>query len=141
MKYVRVALLGSLVVLTVGYGITAGILTAFRPQLEDRYLRVLDRWATSGAVMNNFQQQVVATCGKFVVADAGWFERLELSTFYRSEFDFRVNVCVKMTANKVYPQPEFSNVALVTMICENPGPEHQLFGKLCRRDGLPARKP
>ncbi len=75
-----------------------------------------------------------------VWTQAGAFERLELMTIYRDEFDFRVDVCTKMTVNRVYKQPEFENPEMVNTICADINPYHELFLRLCSRSGLQPSK-
>jgi len=70
------------------------------------------------------------------MTEAGWLERIQLSTFLRDELDFRVDVCTKMTANRVYKQPEFENPEGVKMICWDTHPYHRVFVRLCEHDGL-----
>jgi hypothetical protein len=61
-------------------------------------------------------------------------EKLSLTTTQREEFHFRVDVCTKMTANRVHPQPEFEKKELVSMICD--ASKVALFRKLCKHSGL-----
>ena len=48
----------------------------------------------------------------------------------REEWDFRVDVCTKMTVNRVHRQPEFENPKIVRMICTE---GIQIFREMCRR--------
>lgn len=114
----------------------SGSMSIFRERLFDYYTQQLDDWVSSGGDVGVVQSQVIANCGKLVISQAGVFERLQLVTFYRDEFDFRVDVCLKMTVNRLYKQPEFEKPELVHMICDDPLPYHELFRRLCRRSGL-----
>jgi hypothetical protein len=57
-------------------------------------------------------------------------------TYLRDELDFRVDVCTKMTANRVYKQPEFEKPEIVKMICWDTNRYHRVFVRLCEHDGL-----
>jgi hypothetical protein len=111
-------------------------LAVFRDGLFDLYTKRLDAWVSSGGDVKTVQSDVLETCGKLVLSQAGGFEWIQLLTFYRDEFDFRVDVCLKVTANRLYKQPEFEKPEMVTMICDDPRPYHELFKRLCRRSGL-----
>ena len=104
-------------------------------KVESNYFSTLDGWVSRGGPVNEVQGTVAETCGKLVMATAGGAEKLLLSTTQREEFHFRVDVCVKMTINRVHPQPEFKKKKIVTMICDE-SKEVPLFGKLCKRSGL-----
>lgn len=103
-------------------------------KLETKYFATLDSWVNQGGPVNEIQEQVVQTCGKLVMLTADPSEKLALSTTQREEFHFRVDVCTKMTVNRVYPQPEFEKKEIVSMICDER--EVTLFRKLCKRYGL-----
>jgi hypothetical protein len=100
--------------------------SAFRDKLFDLYMHRLDAWVSNGGNFKTIQSEVVENCG----------ELIQLSTFYRDEFDFRVDVCAKMTVNRVYKQPEFEKPEIVDTICDDKNPYHELFRRLCRRSGL-----
>ena len=87
--------------------------------LEDKYFRTLNSWVERRGPIEEVQGTVVATCGKLVMLNAGPAERARLSTTDREEFHFRVDVCTKMTVNRVHPQPEFEKRDLVFRICNN----------------------
>jgi hypothetical protein len=99
--------------------------------LEDKYFQTLDSWVERRGPIEDIQSTVAATCGKLVMLDATPSERVRLSTTDREEFHFRVDVCTKMTVNRVHPQPEFENRELVSQICKNAA-----FRTLCGRSGL-----
>jgi hypothetical protein len=61
-------------------------------------------------------------------------EKVALSTTQREEFHFRVDVCTKMTVNRVHPQPEFKKKEIVKMLCDES--KVILFKKLCSGSGL-----
>ena len=112
------------------------LLAVLRDSLFTLNMDKLDDWVRSGGETSTIQSQVVEPCTMLVLGQAGAFERLQLMTLYRDELDFRTDVCVKMTANRLYKQPEFEKPETVTMICDDPDPYHELFGRLCRRSGL-----
>jgi len=123
------AVLACVIVISLG-------MAAARERLFDLYMQRLDAWISAGGDIKTVQAEVVETCGKLILTQARWFERMQLMTFYRDELDFRVDVCTKLAANRLYPQPEFQKPELVTMICDDPNPYHELFRRLCRRSGL-----
>jgi hypothetical protein len=130
-------------ILSIGAGFIFVILALFsivmaiiRDGLFDIGMEHLDSWVANGANLKTLQSQVVEPCGNIIITQAGWFERLELMTIYRSEFDIRVAVCTKMTVNRRYPQPEFKNAKLEYLICDDPNPYHEVLRHLCQRSGL-----
>jgi hypothetical protein len=108
--------------------------TAQESTLELRYYQTLDNWVHRGAPLDQVQDTVVATCGKLVFLTASSSEQRGFVSTDQEEFHFRVDVCMKMTVNRVHPQPEFEDREMVSMICDESGIE--LFSKLCVRSGL-----
>jgi len=84
--------------------------------------------------MNEVQDTVVQTCGKLVMLTVSNSEKVALSTTQREEFHYRVDVCTKMTINRVHPQPEFEKKEIIRVICDEI--KVNLFKKLCKRYGL-----
>jgi hypothetical protein len=103
-------------------------------KLEATYFATLDGWVNRGGPVNEMQDTVVQTCGKLVMLTATASEKLALTTTQRDEFHFRVDVCTKMTANRVHPQPEFEKKEIVSMVCDES--KLSLFRKLCRHSKL-----
>jgi hypothetical protein len=103
-------------------------------QLEEKYFQTLDGWVKKGGPVNEVQDTVVKTCGKLVMLTASNSEKTSLSTTQRDQFHNRVDVCTKMTINRVYPQPEFEKKEIVRMICDES--KESLFKKLCQRYGF-----
>jgi len=103
-------------------------------QLEEKYFQTLDGWVKKGGPIKELQDTVVKTCGKLVMLTASTPEKVALSTTKRADFHHRVDVCTKMTVNRVHPQPEFEKKEIVRMICDES--EEDLFKKLCRRYGF-----
>jgi hypothetical protein len=103
-------------------------------QLEEKYFHTLDGWVKRGGSMNEVQDTVVQTCGKLVMLTVSNSEKVALSTTQREEFHYRVDVCTKMTINRVHPQPEFEKKEIIRMICDEI--KVNLFKKLCKRYGL-----
>src|SRR6201987_758801 len=103
-----------LFILVIGYGL---LLSAFRDRLFTLYTQQLNAWVAGGGDIQVLQSQVVETCGKRVITQAGLAEQLTLISFYSDEFDYRVDVCTKMTVNRVHTQPAFATPELVDMIC------------------------
>ncbi len=103
-------------------------------QLEEKYFQTLDGWVKRGGPVNELQDTVVKTCGKLVMLTASNSEKVSLSTTQRGEFHHRVDVCTKMTVNRVHPQPEFEKKEIIRMICDES--KENLFKKLCKRYGF-----
>jgi hypothetical protein len=109
-------------------------LSMFRGSFFDFYVSKLDLWVRSGGSIATLQSNVVETCGKLIITQAGVLQNLKFWTYARSDFDFDVDVCVKMTVNRVHPQPEFEKPEIVRAIC---GPSSEaFFQKLCEHAGI-----
>ena len=103
-------------------------------KLEDKYFSALDGWVDRGGKVNEFQNIVVQTCRKLVMATANASEVVAFTTTQKEEFDFRVDVCAKTTVNRSHHQSEFDDPKIIQAICDDS--KALLFGKLCRRSGL-----
>lgn len=103
-------------------------------KVEEKYFQTFDDWVRRGGPFDEVQNTVVWTCGKLVTLKATPEEREGFLKTQRAEFDFRVDVCVKMIANRVYPQPEFQKKEFVISICDKSRIEP--FTTLCKRSGL-----
>lgn len=97
-------------------------------------MATLDSWVARGGPIEELQDTVAATCGKLVMITVSAAERASLASTSRDEFDFRVDVCTKITATRAYPQPEFQNTTIVNAICHPANVE--LFDLLCRKAQL-----
>jgi hypothetical protein len=135
-RAIRIGLIGiaSLVVLFAVVGTL--VFSVLRDKFYDLYMERLDKWVNDGGAVTEIQEKVVENCGKLIISQAGAVERIQLETVYRDEFDFRVDVCTKITVNRLYKQPEFEKAELVNTICDTSDSYHELFGRLCRHDGL-----
>jgi hypothetical protein len=122
-----------IIVLVVGAIIWFAAMTALRDRFMGLYTHRLDDWAHRGGPVQTVQNDVVTNCGKFVLTEAGPINALWLSMFDREEFDFRVDVCSKITINRVHPQPEFQNPEIVRSLC---GSQTALYRRLCEISGV-----
>lgn len=120
--------------LVVGLATTSYAESSVIEKLEEKYFSTLDGWVKGGGQINEVQNTVVQTCGKLVMLTVSDSEKLALSTKRREDFDFRVDVCVQMTVNRIQPQPQFKKTEMVQMICDDN--TVLVFKKLCRRRGL-----
>lgn len=102
-------------------------------EIEEKCFSIIDSWDSGGRQLSEIQEKIVKPCGELVILFATNKERLSFITTNRNEFDFRVDVCVKASIHKIYPQPEFQNPKIVEMLCTS---EDQLFQRLCDRAGL-----
>lgn len=103
-------------------------------KLEDKYFSVLDGWVDRGGKVSEYQNIVLETCGKLVMATAKASEVIAFTATQREEFDFRVNVCAKTTVHRSHHQSEFDDPKLIQAICDDS--KVIIFGKLCKRSGL-----
>ena len=103
-------------------------------KLEDKYFSVLDGWVDRGGKVSEYQNIVLETCGKLVMATAKASEVIALTTTQREEFDFRVYVCAKTTVNRSHHQSELDDPKLIQAICDDSNV--QLLRKLCKRSAL-----
>lgn len=120
----------------VAFIVTSVALAVFRDKLFDFYMQRLDGWVEAGGDPQTVEAVVIESCGRLVMSQAGWFERVQLATTYRDEYAFRLDVCTKMTVNRLYKQPELEEPELVRMICGDTHPYHELLVRLCKHDGL-----
>ncbi len=114
------------------------VTTSWRDKRFNFYTHRLDAWVNGGGTVADVQSQVIENCGKLVISQAGIIEAARLATIDHDELDFRVDVCMKMTVNRVYKQPEFEKPEIVAMICDG---SHELFRRLCQRSGLRTAQP
>jgi hypothetical protein len=136
----------------VPYGWASGVVLEPVPEkgvkalrkLEEKYFADLDAWVARGPVLRPGDpggeaafkarvQPMVETCGKLVLLTATPRQQTEFLSTDRAEFDFRVDVCSKMTINRLHAQPEFQKPELVQQICNSTIP---VFRELCVRSGL-----
>lgn len=103
-------------------------------ELEKKYLSTLDAWVAKDGPVSDIQDTVIGTCGKLVLVAATASEKVALSTTQRAEFDFRVDVCAKMTVNRVHKQPEFEKPEILKSICGDSS--LALFKRLCKHSGI-----
>lgn len=102
-------------------------------EVKERYFLSLDKWVADGGNVETIQMSVVENCGKLVMASASMSEKAAFVSTAQEEFHFRVDVCAKMTVNRVHPQPEFKKKEIVKLICDE---GNELFVTLCHRSGL-----
>lgn len=105
------------------------------PIIDEYYAR-LDAWVEGGASLDRLQVDVVESCGKLLMAYSPAEDKAAAMTTNREGFDFWVDMCVKMTAHRVSPQPEFTGdlerAALVKETCDG----HEMWRRLCDRAEL-----
>lgn len=131
------SLKSTLLFLTLLSGVAACQGSPAATELESRYLATLSSWVARGAPLAELQDTVVGTCGKLIMVTESAAERAAMSTTDRADFDMRVDICTKMTANRAHPQPEFRDTATVNAICVRSG--IAAFTLLCRESALPAK--
>lgn len=102
-------------------------------KVEKKYFQTLDDWVSRGGPMKELEETVVKTCGKLVMLTAGAQDKMAMLTANRREYDFRVDVCVKSTAHRIYPQSEFENKEIMKSLCAS---QESLFVKLLAWSGL-----
>ena len=132
-KIVRIsaiALVSLVVLLIVAWKI---YLIKYGDAAKEFYLARLDHWVATGGDPKTIQQELVENCGKLVSVTSPVLQTIDYLWIDRAEYDFRVDVCVKITANRLYPQPEFQKPELVKMVCHDGPP---LFTEMCERNGI-----
>ena len=112
------------------------------PPSVEEYLAQLDRWVEQGGPTENIQADIVEPCGRLLMAyspaeDRAQFiaERRDAAEGAYTDWDFWVDMCVKMTAHRLTPQPEFEGpekAELVRQTCES----HEMWERLCDRAEL-----
>jgi len=102
-------------------------------EVEKSYFKNLDSWVKNGGNKKTIQDIVIKNCGKLVMITTDSTEKVKLSTIQKDEFNYRLDVCAKMTVNRIYPQPEFKNPKIIKSICED---NIVLFKKLCKQNGF-----
>ena len=106
--------------------------TILELKLEAKYFAVLDGWVQRGGKAQEYQIDVLDTCGKLVLATAPLNEAL--SSCQKKEMGLRVSVYAKTTVHRVHHQPEFDDHGLVQEICDDT--KISMFRRLCRHSGL-----
>lgn len=110
------------------------MLTVF---LHDRFERLyadrLDSWVSVGGPKDSINAGLVSPCEKLTLINAGPVGLLKLF-FNQAEYSFRVDVCVSIAANRVYPQPNLADPKMVSAVCGD-----QLFKRMCQRAGLESK--
>lgn len=98
--------------------------------LQKRYLDKLDEWVKNPS-LETIKTGVQENCMRLIFVSAAPDEAKQFAqNKEREEWDFRVDVCTKMTVNRVHRQPEFENPKIVRMICTE---GIQIFREMCRR--------
>jgi hypothetical protein len=103
-----------------------------RDRFYELYTGRLDAWVANGGPQDEIQSGVIPDCHKLAVTQAGPLGAPML-LFDRAEYDFRSDVCLQITVNRVYPQPRLQDPEIVAMICSS---ANDLFRRLCRGAGL-----
>lgn len=105
-------------------------------KLENLYLQRLDKWVSDGGDVNSIQEQVVTNCGKLFYMHVEPERIASLSEEARQGYDQLIDVCSKMTINRVHPQPEFENPKIVKIVCKDMATDHPVIGRLCQKANL-----
>lgn len=130
MRVFRVAVVAAVLVA----GLFFVALALFRGSFFDLYANRLDAWVRAGGSPATIQSEVIGECGQLVMSQSGALQIIKFLTWRRDDFDYYVDLCAKMTVNRVHPQPEFAKRDLLNAYC---GPASEpFFQKLCKRSGL-----
>ncbi len=108
------------------------VTVVLRDRFYELYMGRLDAWVANGGPQDKIQSDVIPDCTKLAVSQAGPL-RAPLLLFDRAEYDFRADICLQITVNRIYPQPKLQDHEIVAMICNS---ENDLFSRLCQRAGL-----
>jgi hypothetical protein len=126
--------IGIVVAIVIGLCIALDFLVTvvLRERLYSLYTQELDAWVQNGGPQDKIQSNVIPDCAELVVSQAGPV-RAFLLLFDSDDRDFRADVCLQVTVNRVYPQPILQDPKMVAMVCES---KNDLFRRLCVHAGL-----
>lgn len=133
----RLARIAVIAVIAIGF-VAVVALAIFRSSAFDLYTNRLDAWVKAGGSPATIQNDVIRNCGMLVMSQSGAFQNFKFLTYGRDDFDFYVDVCSKMTVNRVHKQPEFTKPEIVTALCGSTA--ESLFKEFCQRSGLPVAR-
>jgi hypothetical protein len=123
-----------LIVIAVALFLAASVFLSIRKDaFFNLYAYRLDQWVNAGGNVKTVDAEVVPSCGKLAMTQWGAWQDIRFLTVDRGEFDFEVDVCVKLTVNRLYKQPEFEKPEIVKMVCAG---TNDLYRRLCQRAGL-----
>jgi len=105
-------------------------------KLEKLYLQKLDKWVSDGGDVNSVQEQVITNCGKLFYMHVDPERIPNLSVDAREGYDQLIDICSKITVNRVHPQPEFEDPKTVKLVCIDIAADHPVIGKLCQKANL-----
>ena len=139
-KFINTArwVLGGFVVGAALFALGIIVLTHVEPlasKFERFEFEKLDKWVSERKSIEEVNTVVLPICGKIVSALSTISENVDFFSINRDEWDLRVNVCVQMTVNRVYPQPYFQKLENIEKkMCRPDG--HRFFTTMCRRSGF-----
>jgi hypothetical protein len=111
-----------------------GCSDADREAVAETYYAQLDSWVEAGGQVNTIQANVVEPCGKLFLSYSSPSDVLLYTTTAQKEFDFYVDLCVKLTAHRIGTQPEFETASeeLIETTCNS----HETWRRLCDKAKL-----
>ncbi len=138
-KYVRNVkwIIGGIVLVGVIFGLLT--LTLFHTEpfastAEEMYFQTLDEWVRRKGAIEEVNTVIAPTCGRLVSLLSTMTENVGFLSIRRDDWDFRLDVCVQMTVNRVYPQPFLQKPEVIEVTChKNNG---RFFTTMCRRSGF-----
>ena len=100
MNFWRVVRIGVAVVLGLIIVGDLMVTVVMRDAFYRLYMKRLDGWVDSGGPQNKIHSDVIFTCNKLAVSQAGPVGGV-LMLFDRDEYDFQSDVCFQITVNRV----------------------------------------
>jgi hypothetical protein len=105
-------------------------------KMEEKYYKTLDDWVARGGSFkaDEVENRVIEPCGKLVMMYGTIKDKVLFMTFNRDEYHFLTSTCLKLTAQRITPQPEFEDAIFVEEVCDKE--DYILFKRLCGKAGL-----
>jgi hypothetical protein len=103
-------------------------------KLQNLYLSRLDTWVASRD-LKTLQAQVVENCGKMMYLKDATLGQATPNAL-KETLDTRIDVCTKITVHRVEPQPEFSNPAVIKIVCGDMPKSEPVIARLCVKAGV-----
>ena len=105
------------------------------------YWSQLDEWAESKEtdrekLIEKGLTLLPEACSNLVMAYwVGSGRSMAMNSEERSEWEFNVDLCMKATMHRHFPQPEFENKQIVKLLCHD-NKDYDFNYQLCERAGL-----
>lgn len=102
-------------------------------ELEESYFKKFDAWVAAGGKVETIEAEVGQTCGKLIFMNSSPTEYARYTADKREDFDMYMDMCIKITVNRVHKQDFSANQKMVDAACKYSLP---IIAKVCDRAGL-----